>query len=158
MKDPQLLRTMIGFAIAAAFFGAVDGYLLGEVVSSPVAGGAAGAAIGFLIGGALAYLAWRPMPQDAGAQVAHEGGHANYMLIFGALFLLTVIEVGVAFVAFSKVAIILILVALAFWKALLVALYYMHLKYEPKRLWLLAASPIPLAIILVTAVLMEGWR
>ena len=62
-----------------------------------------------------------------------------------------------AFLALAKLAIILTLIVLAVWKALLVALYYMHLRYEPRRLWLLAASPLPLAIILVTAVLFERW-
>jgi caa(3)-type oxidase subunit IV len=44
---------------------------------------------------------------------------------------------------------------MAVWKAVLVALYYMHLKYEPARLRLLALSPLPLAVILVVAVLTE---
>jgi cytochrome c oxidase subunit IV len=152
MKDPLLLRTTAGFAIAAAFFGAVDGYLIGDVL-----GAVAGAIVGGFIGAGLALLAWKPQPQDAGSAIV-EGPHANYMLIWGALFALTVIEVGVAFLAFAKITIILILIALAIWKALLVALYYMHLKYEPRRMWVLAASPLPLAVILVAAVLMEGWR
>ena len=40
-------------------------------------------------------------------------------------------------------------------KATLIIFYYMHLKFEPKRLWILAASPLPLAVILVIAVLTE---
>jgi len=83
--------------------------------------------------------------------------HPRYMAIWVALFLLTLVEVSVAFVAFSKVAIVLALLVLAVWKAVLVALYYMHLKYEPRRMWLLAASPLPLALILVWTVLREGW-
>ena len=34
-------------------------------------------------------------------------------------------------------------------------MYYMHLRFEPKRLWILVASPIPLAIILVVVVIQE---
>jgi cytochrome c oxidase subunit 4 len=79
------------------------------------------------------------------------------MAVWLALFLMTVLEVGVAFLALSKLAVIGALVFLAVWKALLVAVYYMHLKYEPRRMWLLAASPLPLALILVFAVLYEGW-
>jgi len=80
----------------------------------------------------------------------------NYMLVWLGLFLLTIIEVGVAFVTtLPKQALILILVGLAIWKAVLVAMYYMHLKFEPRRLALLAASPLPLAVILVVAVLAE---
>lgn len=80
----------------------------------------------------------------------------NYMLVWLGLFLLTIVEVGVAFIAaLPKQALILILVGLAIWKAVLVAMYYMHLKFEPRRLALLAVSPLPLAVILVVAVLAE---
>jgi caa(3)-type oxidase subunit IV len=44
---------------------------------------------------------------------------------------------------------------MAVWKALLVALYYMHLRWEPRRLWVLAAAPLPLVAFLILAVLME---
>lgn len=151
MTDFQ--KTIGWFALGAALFGAVDGYLIGETVLA----GAAGAAVGALIAAGLVFLAWRPRPQDAGSERIVLEHKPNYMAVWGALFLLTAIEVGVAFLALSKVAIILALVALAMWKAVLVALYYMHLKYEPRRMWLLASSPIPLALILVFAVLYEGW-
>jgi cytochrome c oxidase subunit 4 len=82
----------------------------------------------------------------------------NYMLIWLFLFVLTVAEVLVAFVShMPKVALILILLVLALWKALLVALYYMHLKFEPKKLWIVAAVPLPLVLILIGTVLMESW-
>jgi cytochrome c oxidase subunit 4 len=82
----------------------------------------------------------------------------KYMLIFLFLFILTVAEVLVAFVShMPKVALILILLVLALWKALLVALYYMHLKFEPKKLWIVAAVPLPLVLILIGTVLMESW-
>lgn len=81
-----------------------------------------------------------------------------YMLIWLVLFVLTMAEVGVAFLShIPRHILILILLALAVWKALLVALYYMHLKFEPRKLWLLAVSPLPLAAILVVIVLTEGW-
>lgn len=83
---------------------------------------------------------------------AHE---PNYMAVWGGLAVLTLLEVWVAGLGFGRTAIILILVALAVWKAALVALYYMHLKFEPKRLWILALSPLPLAVILVVAVMQE---
>src|SRR5512134_489336 len=88
------------------------------------------------------------------------GAHKSppYMLIFLVLFVLTLTEVGVAFLShIPKQYLILILLAPAVWKAALVAMYYMHLKFEPRRLWLLAISPLPLAVILVVIVLSEGW-
>lgn len=79
----------------------------------------------------------------------------NYMAVFGALAVLTVVEVGVAFIGFARSATILILVGLAIWKATLVALYYMHLRFEPPRLVLMVLAPLPLALILVVAVLTD---
>jgi cytochrome c oxidase subunit IV len=93
-------------------------------------------------------------PQEGAAEAA---AHAkpNYIGVFIGLGVLTLVEVGVAFVGLPKTLTILALILLALWKALLVALYYMHLRYEPARLRLLALSPLPLAIILVVAVLTE---
>lgn len=160
MSTFSMRQAVAGFAVGAALFGSVDGYLLGEafLAGGAIPGALAGALIGALIGAGLALLAWRPQPQDGAVPAVAHGHTDNYMLIWGVLFALTVIEVGVAFVALSKVAIIGILIVLAIWKAVLVALYYMHLRFEPRRLWLLAASPLPLAVILVTTVLFEGWR
>jgi cytochrome c oxidase subunit 4 len=85
-------------------------------------------------------------------------GHAPYMLIWVILLVLTIAEVGVAFFsAMPKWLLIVLLLILALWKALLVALYYMHLKFEPKKLWLIMMSPIPLIFILLSAVLLEGF-
>jgi cytochrome c oxidase subunit 4 len=85
-------------------------------------------------------------------------GQPRYMLIWLILFLLTVAEVLVAFVShLPKTVLIVALVLMAIWKAVLVALYYMHLKFEPKRLWVVALSPLPLALILVVTVLFEAW-
>jgi cytochrome c oxidase subunit IV len=81
--------------------------------------------------------------------------HPNYIAIFVALAVLTAIELGVAFLPWSKTTLILLLLGLAVWKALLVALYFMHLRFEPNRLRILAIAPLPLAVILVTAVITE---
>jgi cytochrome c oxidase subunit 4 len=80
----------------------------------------------------------------------------NYILIWVYLFVLTVIEVAAAFLShIPKHWLILILVFLAVWKALLVALFFMHLKFERWRLRAIFMVPIPLAIILVLAVITE---
>jgi len=77
------------------------------------------------------------------------------MLIWGVLAVLTGLEVLLAFTGLPKFWLALGLIAMALWKALLVAMYFMHLRFEPRRLWILAASPIPLAIILVIVVIQE---
>ena len=91
---------------------------------------------------------------DQGERAAHHA-HPNYIGIFVFLAVLTGVELGVAFLPFSKTIIIFLLLGLAFWKAALVALYYMHLRFEPNRLRILAVAPLPLIVILVVAVIPE---
>jgi cytochrome c oxidase subunit IV len=97
---------------------------------------------------------------DAHGADAHAAPHVapNYMKIWLYLFVLTVVEVLIAFVSGLPDAILLILLlALAVWKALLVALYYMHLKFEPRKLWWIVMAPLPLVAILIGVVLLESW-
>lgn len=80
----------------------------------------------------------------------------NYILIWAYLFILTVIEVAAAFLShIPKHWLILILVALAVVKAVMVAMYFMHLKFERWRLRLIFIVPLPLAAILVLATITE---
>jgi cytochrome c oxidase subunit 4 len=80
----------------------------------------------------------------------------NYVLIWLYLFLLTVAEVSLAFeLPLSRNVKLLLLLFLAVWKALLVALFFMHLKFERWRLRIIFIVPLPLAVILVTAAMME---
>src|SRR6266566_4194195 len=80
----------------------------------------------------------------------------NYMLIWLYLFVMTIAEVLLAFEppASQNLKLILLLI-LAIWKAMLGALFFMHLKFERWRLRLIFIVPLALAIILVTAVIME---
>ena len=81
--------------------------------------------------------------------------HPNYIGVWIGLAILTAVELGVAFLPWSKLTLIVILIFLAVWKALMVALYFMHLRFEPTRLRVLAVAPLPLAVILVVAVIQE---
>lgn len=81
--------------------------------------------------------------------------HPNYLAVWGALFVLTVLEVTAVYLGLPRRLLVLSLLLLAGWKALLVALYFMHLRFEPKRLALVAMTPLPLGVILVVAVLQE---
>lgn len=64
-----------------------------------------------------------------------EHKHPNYVLIWIYLAALTGVELAVALMRFlPRNALILTLVVLAAWKALLVALYFMHLKFDEKIL------------------------
>jgi cytochrome c oxidase subunit 4 len=80
----------------------------------------------------------------------------NYVLIWLYLFVLTVAEVALAFeLPISRNLKLLLLLALALWKALLVAMFFMHLKFERWRLRTIFIIPLPLAAILVLAVITE---
>lgn len=80
----------------------------------------------------------------------------SYMFIWFVLLVLTVVEVGLAYLSsMPRNVLIVVLVGLAIWKAVLVAMYYMHLRFERLRVVLLAMAPLPLAIILVLAILLE---
>lgn len=80
---------------------------------------------------------------------SHE--HPNYMAIFWWLFGLTVVEVGFSvFFDLPKVVMMLALLGFAVVKAVMVALYFMHLKYEPKSLGIIFASTLILGAILVS--------
>lgn len=91
-------------------------------------------------------------PAAADEEVIHS---PPYIGIFVMLAVLTGIELGIAFLPWSKLMLVLLLIGLALWKALLVALYFMHLRFEPNRIRILAVAPLPLAVILVVAVITE---
>ena len=83
----------------------------------------------------------------------------NYIRIWLYLFVMTVAEVLLAFeLPVSQNLKLILLLILAIWKAMLVALFFLHLKFERWRLRLIFIIPIPLAIILVTTVIMEHVR
>lgn len=79
-----------------------------------------------------------------------EHKHPNYMAIFWILLTVTVLEVGYSFLPVTRGLLITGLVALAAFKALLVALYFMHLKFERKSLGIIVASTLILGAILVS--------
>ena len=93
-----------------------------------------------------------PEPAAPGAKTH---AHPNYILIWVFLAVLTAVELFVAFLPWPKTILVLILLGMAFWKAGLVGLYYMHLRYEPTRLRILAIAPLPLFAVLVCAVITE---
>ncbi len=88
-------------------------------------------------------------------QTGEKTVHPPYMLIFGVLAVLMAGKVAVSLAIGLKWLAIVLLVIISLTSALLVALYYMHLRFEQKRLWLLAAVPIPLIAILILVVMQE---
>lgn len=82
--------------------------------------------------------------------------HPPYIRIWIYLALLTAAELLLAFkLPISPNIKLVLLLGTAVWKALLVALFFMHLKSEKWNLRILAMVPLPLAAILVCAVITE---
>ena len=80
----------------------------------------------------------------------------NYVLIWLYLFVLTVAEVALAFeLPISRNLKLLLLLFLAVWKAALVGLFFMHLKFERWNLRIMAIIPLPLAVIFILAGMSE---
>ena len=73
----------------------------------------------------------------------------NYMGVFWWLLALTILEIGVIYIPISRIAIAFLLVGLAVTKATLVALYYMHLKFERRTLGIIALTPMVLCVFLL---------
>jgi cytochrome c oxidase subunit 4 len=90
--------------------------------------------------------------------MAGEHKHPNYMAIFWTLAVLTVVEIGVVFLPFGKMVNGTLLCGLAVGKAALVAMYFMHLKFEARTLGLIAITPLAIATLLVFVILPDAFR
>jgi cytochrome c oxidase subunit 4 len=89
------------------------------------------------------------------ASGAHK--HPNYMAIFWYLAVLTVIEIAVIYMPLAKVTIGVLLCGLALGKATLVAMYFMHLRFETRTLGMIAITPLLIATLLIFVILPDGF-
>lgn len=92
-----------------------------------------------------------------GSHVTH-GGHPepNYFGVIVVLAVMTALEIGVISLPIPKIAIGILLVGLALTKAIMVAMYFMHLKFEKRTLALIAATPLLLCALLMFALLPDS--
>jgi cytochrome c oxidase subunit 4 len=74
---------------------------------------------------------------------------ANYLRIFYILLALTVVEVAIVYLHLPRILLVALLIVLAVWKAALVALHFMHLKFEKRTLMIIALSPFVLCVFLI---------
>jgi cytochrome c oxidase subunit 4 len=77
----------------------------------------------------------------------------NYMAVFYSLAILTAAEIGVIYLPIAKMFIAVMLITLALAKAALVAMYFMHLKFEKRTLGIIAMTPLILCTLLIFALL-----
>src|SRR6267378_4822473 len=86
-----------------------------------------------------------------------EHKHPNYMAIFWYLAILTVVEIAVIYLPMPKFTIGVLLCALALGKATMVAMYFMHLKFETRTLGMIAVVPLLIATLLISVLLPDGF-
>ena len=88
--------------------------------------------------------------------------HVNrkqYWVIFVALAVLTLLEVGVVYTPIGWGLMVSALIGLAVSKAALVGLFYMHLKHETRVLKLTVAIPMATPALYAFVLIVEaGWR
>jgi len=87
---------------------------------------------------------------------AGEGAHpttGTYLRVFGVLFIVTVIEVGVFYVPAFKAVLAPILLTLSALKFALVVMFYMHLKQDSKFFTFLFGGPLLLATAVMIGLL-----
>jgi cytochrome c oxidase subunit IV len=92
---------------------------------------------------------------------SHEGGHVvpvkTFTIIFGLLVVLTAVTIYAAGIDFGDSTINLVIsMIIASIKALLVILFFMHLKYENPVTWLYAIFPIILLFVLMGGVFIDN--
>jgi cytochrome c oxidase subunit 4 len=86
------------------------------------------------------------------AQISHP-----YYKIFGILTVLTIVEIAwAAWFHESRALLAGGLGIMAAVKAALVGLYYMHLKYEGKLLWVIALFPLVLVVVMISGLLPDA--
>lgn len=78
---------------------------------------------------------------------------SQYLKVFYILLVLTIVEVGIVYLGLPKILLAGLLVILAVWKAALVALHFMHLKFEKTTLTVIALSPFILCVFLILMLL-----
>jgi cytochrome c oxidase subunit 4 len=88
-------------------------------------------------------------------------GRRSYWLVFGALSILTALEILVATPSMGvpRTPMVLALILMALSKAALVALFFMHLKHEAKALKLTVLLPFVFPALYAVILIGEaGWR
>src|SRR2546428_6409995 len=86
-----------------------------------------------------------------------EHKHPNYMAIFWSVAIRRVVEIAVIFMPLAKFTIGVLLCSLALGKAVLVAMYFMHLRFETRALGLVAITPLVIATLLIFVLLPDGF-
>jgi len=91
-------------------------------------------------------------PEES-APAAHH--RPNYLLVFVGLFVLTMIEVGITYLPIPRGIVTASLLAFMTFKVLLVALFYMHLRFDSKYFAYLFLIPLPFVVLILGALFLS---
>src|SRR6266702_3983592 len=81
--------------------------------------------------------------------MAEHPSESVYMRIFWFLLVLTILEIAVAIPNYATLVKVILLVGMALGKASLVAMYFMHLRFERVTLGVIAFTPLVICVFLV---------
>src|ERR1700693_2717866 len=84
----------------------------------------------------------------------HHPGPAVYLIVAAVLIVLTAMEIGVFYAPFLQVSVVPLLLVLAGVMFILVAAFYMHLKYDSSVFTTLFAFPLLLAMMICGSLLL----
>lgn len=84
----------------------------------------------------------------------HDSGTRTYIVVWGALVMLTVVTVAVSYVHLGLMNVVVALL-LASLKASLVALFFMHLRYENGLVWGFALTPLLFLVFIIAGTLSD---
>jgi len=84
----------------------------------------------------------------------HDSGIRIYVVVWGALVVLTAVTVAVSYVHLGLMNVVVALLVASV-KASLVALFFMHLRYENRLVWGFALTPVFFLILIIAGTLSD---
>ena len=83
--------------------------------------------------------------------MASQGVRPNYVAVWGWLVALMIVGLATSLLPGARALAVALIFATAVVKALLVALNYMHLKFEPRLIYAIAIVPVLFVLVLLVA-------
>lgn len=83
--------------------------------------------------------------------MASHGVRPNYVAVWGWLVALMIVGLAASFLPGTRALAVALIFATAVAKALLVALNYMHLRFEPRLIYAIAIVPVLFVLVLMVA-------
>lgn len=93
--------------------------------------------------------------QDHSPELGHVQPFKTYLIIFISLLILTVITVAASYLDFGAFDLVVAMV-IASVKAMLVVLFFMHLKYENTFTWIYAVIPVVILFLLLGGMFLDN--